>query len=216
MTTSYRLLTFGLLSSLLLFNAGFANIANQPLLPITELFTNASYEKLLTRYRFSSTEIEQFLTNENIMRTLSYLKTLNTNDEEFFNIIDILDNYYPLKQRPEHSKEIMNVIEEAFKGISPNPTANQPSQSADQFDLITNNSSPRLHEWIPLLILAHPSYRGRVNFSVEWRETTNSQRTPVSSSAYFTADKALEDGIQFTTRDNGQIVFADFIKFEKS
>ncbi|MDR0651050.1 MAG: hypothetical protein LBG59_06765 [Candidatus Peribacteria bacterium] len=69
---------------------------------------------------------------------------------------------------------------------------------------------------MPLLILVNTSYRGWVDFTVEWRETTNNQRTQVTSATYFTANSALEEGVQFTTQDHGQIAVAEFIRFKKS
>jgi hypothetical protein len=114
MKTFYRFLTFGLLSSMLFFNTSFANVANQPLLPITELFTNASYAKFLSRYHISTARATELLSNEDILQLLSYLHTISVDEEEFFQIIDLLVLSYPIEQRPENSKEMISMIDKAF------------------------------------------------------------------------------------------------------
>ncbi|MDR2416018.1 MAG: hypothetical protein LBD75_05435 [Candidatus Peribacteria bacterium] len=212
MKTFYHFFTFGLLSTFLLFNASFANVGNQALLPLTELFTNASYEKFLSRYHLDAPQATQLFSHEDILRMLSYFKTISRDEEEFFYIIDLLVLSYPIEQRTEKSEEMISLIDKIFGTWSTNPPS---SPSTYQFSLTTNISSPKLNQWIPLLVLTDTTYRGRIDFMVEWRETTNNQRTQVTSSAYFTANRALEDGVQFTAQDDGQIVIADFIKFEK-
>ena len=90
------------------------------------------------------------------------------------------------------------------------------SSSNTSISVSTNRTSPTTDQWANVTIDTNSSYKGRVEFSVQYRSSTSASWSTVSSSTYFTADSAFNNGYRFTASDNGRKTFSSFIKFNRS
>ncbi|MDR0369005.1 MAG: hypothetical protein LBH96_00230, partial [Candidatus Peribacteria bacterium] len=80
----------------------------------------------------------------------------------------------------------------------------------------TNRSSPSTEQWVNVTVETDSSYRGKVEFYLQYRTSSSSSWSKVTSSSYFTADDEFDDGYKFTSSDRGTVTFNSFIKFKKS
>lgn len=82
--------------------------------------------------------------------------------------------------------------------------------------ITTNQSRPQLDQYITLNVETDVDYRAWVDFEVEYRASNSSSWSRVTSREYFTADRFLTDGYQFTSYDRGFHSFVQGVKFHKA
>ncbi|MDR0282484.1 MAG: hypothetical protein LBI53_04185 [Candidatus Peribacteria bacterium] len=90
------------------------------------------------------------------------------------------------------------------------------SNNNDDISISTNRPSPTTSQWVNVTVETDSSYRGRVEFSLQYRSSTSSSWSTVSSSTYFTANSEFNNGYKFTSSDKGEKTFNSFIRFNKS
>jgi hypothetical protein len=91
------------------------------------------------------------------------------------------------------------------------------SSSNDELDITASKTSPTTSQYVNVTVDTDSSYRGRVNFEVQYRSSSSAAWTTQTSSTYFTAgDTYLKNGYKFTNSDSGRHVFSSFIRFNKS
>ncbi|MDR2189768.1 MAG: hypothetical protein LBP53_00820 [Candidatus Peribacteria bacterium] len=186
---------------------------DQPLLPITEIFTNASYERFLSTYNLSTAEVAALLSNEKVLQIFSYLSTLAANEHQFFELIELLNAAYPIKNRTSSADKVMNLLNKALVDTSSSTTSHQ--ATAGMLKISANTTRPSLNQRIRLTLQTRTSYRGWVNFSLQYKSSANDTRGNINNSTYFTASNYLHNGVQFMSQDNGEIILSSFIEFHK-
>jgi hypothetical protein len=91
------------------------------------------------------------------------------------------------------------------------------SSSNDEIEITTNKSSPTTSQYVNVTVDTDSSYRGEVEFYVQYRASSSDAWKSQTSSTYFTAgDDYLKNGYKFTASDSGRHVFSSFIRFNKS
>ncbi|MDR0651068.1 MAG: hypothetical protein LBG59_06870 [Candidatus Peribacteria bacterium] len=88
--------------------------------------------------------------------------------------------------------------------------------SYNTLNISTNRSAPSTDQWVNVTVNTESSYRGRTEFYVQYRSSSSSSWSTVSSSSYFTADSYLTNGYRFTSSDYGSHTFSSFIKFNRN
>ena len=90
------------------------------------------------------------------------------------------------------------------------------SNNNDDISISTNRPSPTTNQWVNVTVETDSSYRGRIEFSLQYRSSSSSSRSTVSSSTYFTASSEFSNGYKFTSSDKGEKTFSSFMRFNKS
>ncbi|MBO4203937.1 hypothetical protein J5893_03880 [bacterium] len=80
--------------------------------------------------------------------------------------------------------------------------------------LSASTTSPSLNTYVDVTVETDSTYRGGVDFSLEYRSSSSSSwKTISSSSSDISASTYLRNGYQFTSSDRGYKKFYDFLKF---
>ena len=93
----------------------------------------------------------------------------------------------------------------------------------DNFSVIADDTTPSTSQYVDLTVKARDNdnytitdYRDSINFKVYYRSSSSSSWTQTTSSTYYTMNSSYTDGYDFTSSNNGQKTFTDFIKFKKN
>ena len=93
---------------------------------------------------------------------------------------------------------------------------NGSSSNNNNLRITSNQTYPTTNQYVNATVETSSSYRGRVDFYVQYRQSTSSSRSTVTSSSYFDASSSLNNGYQFTSSDYGYKTFSSFIRFNKT
>ncbi len=140
---------------------------------------------------------------------------------ELTNFIKFKKNNYGYKVRvyAEDNNSIYKEI--TFNvGSSSSSTSNG---DLDNFYVTTDDTTPSTSQYVDLTVKARDSdnatitdYTDAINFKVYYRASSSSSWTLTTSSTYYTMNSNYTNGYDFTSSNNGQKTFTDFIKFNKN
>ena len=104
-----------------------------------------------------------------------------------------------------------------------NLTDSSSNGDLDNFYLTTDDTTPSTSQYIDLTVKARDSdnitltnYTNAINFKVYYRSSSSSSWTQTTSSTYYTMNSSYTDGYDFTSSNDGQKTFINFIKFKKN
>ncbi len=115
-------------------------------------------------------------------------------------------------------------IDNCLNGNNNNNNGNQNNNgNTDNFYLTSDDASPTTNQWVDLTVRARDgtstdtSYRGTVNFDVYYRSSSSSSWIQTTSSSWYEIVSNYENnGYTFTSSNNGQKTFSNFIRFKKN
>ncbi|HBB04271.1 TPA: hypothetical protein DCZ39_05265 [Patescibacteria group bacterium] len=97
------------------------------------------------------------------------------------------------------------------------------STDLNNFYLNTDDSMPSASQYIDLTVKARDidnytltDFSDSINFKVYYRTSDSYSWTQTTSSMYYTMNSSYTNGYDFTSSDNGQKTFTNFIKFNKN
>ncbi|MEI6774827.1 MAG: hypothetical protein WCL18_08920, partial [bacterium] len=100
---------------------------------------------------------------------------------------------------------------------------NNSNGDLDNFYVTADDTTPSTSQYIDLTVKARDSdnytltdYTDSVNFKVYYRSSSSSSWTQTTSSTYYTMSSSYSNGYDFTSSNNGQKTFTNFIKFNKN
>ena len=189
---------------------GFGAVQDQAILSVTEIFANYNYGKFESRYNVSSAEATRLFSNTDVLRIFSYLKVKSSSESQFYSLIDTIDSQYDVRDWDIHASKVTEAVNKAFGESSSS------SSSSSALNISSNRTAPSIDQWVNVSLTANSSYRGWVDFYVQYRANTSDNWTTVSSTNYFTANNSLTNGVRFTAEDAGAMTISNFIRFARS
>ena len=95
-------------------------------------------------------------------------------------------------------------------------SSNSNSSSNNRLSISSNRTSPTTSQWNNITIETDSSYRDYVEFEVQYRSSSSSSWSTVSSTSYFDASSEFKNGYRFTSSDRGSVTLSSFIRFNRS
>jgi hypothetical protein len=93
----------------------------------------------------------------------------------------------------------------------------------DNFYVTTDDTTPTTSQYVDLTVKARDSdndtitdYNDTIKFKVYYRSSSSSSWTQTTSSTYYTMSSSYTNGYDFSSSNNGQKTFTNFIKFKKN
>jgi hypothetical protein len=194
--------------SILLANASFAAVRDQALLPLTTLFSSTSYTTFIQRYGLTTAQVNTLFADNDIVRIFSYLKTISNSEDQFLELIDVINVKYAVRNRISNKTEIERLIDQSFSNTS--------SRTTTSLYISSTRTSLTTNQWANINVETNRDYRGYLSFFVQYRSLTDTSRSTVSSSSYFTAHTIFTNGYRMETSDNGRLDISEFIKFNRT
>jgi len=180
-------------------------------------------------YYRSSSSSSWTLTTSSVYYTMSSsyvdgydFSSSNNGQKTFTNFIKFNKNNYDYKVKvyDENDTSIYNEI--TFK-VGSSSSSNNSNGDLDNFYLSADDTTPSTSQYVDLTVKARDSdnyvitdYTDAVNFKVYYRSSSSSSWTLTTSSVYYTMSSSYVDGYDFSSSNNGQKTFTNFIKFNKN
>ncbi|MDR0369903.1 MAG: hypothetical protein LBH96_05375 [Candidatus Peribacteria bacterium] len=135
-------------------NVSFAAVADQKILELTEIFPNTSYDTFLSKYSLNSSDTVDLLFDEDVLRILSYLRSISNNDSQFFSLIDAIHSKYTVKTWVTNKAKVKTLIDDAF------PSGVTSHSSSSDLEISANRTSPNIDQWVSIHVEHDTNYRG--------------------------------------------------------
>ena len=136
------------------------------------------------------------------------------------NFIEFNKNNYDYKVRVYAEDDTSIYKEITFNVGSSNNTSNG---DLDNFLVTADDTTPSTSQYVDLTVKARDSdnyvitdYTDSINFKVYYRSSSSSSWTQTTSSTYYTMNSSYTDGYDFSSSNNGQKTFTNFIKFNRN
>lgn len=92
---------------------------------------------------------------------------------------------------------------------------NNGNSNNNYLNISSNNTYTSINSYVSLYVETSSSYRGRINFEMQYKPYNSSSWQTVNSSSYFSADSYFNNWYYFTSSDNGYHAFNSSISFAK-